>query len=137
MSMAPSLADDSERVGKLVESAQRILVFVDPETREVAIDFPLPRGGELKPTLNDDKKAVLNFSKATQEQKAHHVFWSNGMSNQLESLIEEGKKGAGLRLTLQWLINMRVRKTFELTQWRYQLVLISDRATWEALRKKT
>jgi hypothetical protein len=134
MTLQSSPPSADERLGDLVGSAQRILVLVDPITRAVEIDFPIPKGGILHATLNKHQKAVIRFDNASQEQKAHHVFWSHGTQDRIDSLKKEGENGAGLRQTLQWLLNLRIQETLQKTGWRYRLVMVTDRQQWESLK---
>jgi hypothetical protein len=116
-----------------LDASRTIVLYADPDTREVEIHFPTPEGGILTPepvsTPDGRKEAVLRIQRANQEQRAHYVFWSNGTEERINSLKKDGR-GAGLRQTLQWLLSMRIKETFERTGWRYVLVTVSNKRRW-------
>lgn len=110
-----------------------IVVFTDPDTRKVEIDFPIPEGGELSTVerVSSDGRLshVLPFASATREQRAHYVFWSNGARERVNKLIQEGR-GAGLRQTLRWLLEMRVNEAYQRTGYKYALAMTSNADHW-------
>jgi len=112
-----------------------IVVFADPITRKVEIEFPTPEGGILEPEMvkmpGGGERAILYFDKATQEQKAHYVFWDNGTQERIRELTANGR-GAGLRQTLKWLLNMRIWEVQQKTGWEYRLEVISRAKTPDA-----
>lgn len=114
-----------------------VVMFADPDTRQVEIDVPIPKDGVLKPVEMSHSGGTysgLRFDKASIEQKAHYVFWSNGTQNRVDKLIGDGGRGAGLRQTLKWLISMRIEETAAKTGWRYRLLAISDKKQWEEIK---
>lgn len=115
----------------------KIILFADPDTREVHIDFPEPEDGipELQSPLPRESQHRLVWSAMNVEQRAHTVFWSNGTQERINGLIKDGR-GAGLRQTLKWLFGMRIEETRQKTGFQYELILVSDRERWERLRRK-
>ena len=115
-----------------------IAVFADPVTREVVIDFPAPDAGvlaiEQKQAPDGTSYHVLPLHNATVEQRAHHVFWSNGTQERIDELVKNGR-GAGLRQTLRWLLEMRITAAARATGHRYKLLVIVDRAAWERYKR--
>lgn len=118
-----------------LDFSRLIVFYADPESREVAYDFPEPEGGPLKhaqiPGTND---FVLDFRNATVEQLAHHHFWANDAAGRIHDLIANGR-GAGLRQTLRWLVTMRMKEAYEKTGWVYHLAFLRQKEDWEMYRR--
>ena len=109
---------------------RQIVVFVDQQTREVLMHFPIPKDGIVELSAPLPGESCARLPHMNQEQKAHYVFWSDGTQERINELIKNGK-GAGLRQTLTWLINMRIAETVNKTSWRYHLLVTTDRSKWE------
>ena len=115
-----------------------IAVFADPDTREVVIDFPVPDGGMLKVEQRQAPDGTsyhtLPLGNANVEQRAHHIFWSNGTQERIDELVKNGQ-GAGLRQTLRWLLDMRIGVVARATGYKYTLRMIVDRTSWERYKR--
>ena len=114
----------------------KIVIYADPDTREVQIHVPVPSGGPIKPEnpIQEGKQAILSFKNRTSEQLAHYVFWADGTSERISTLTRNGR-GAGLRQTLKYLILMRISEAFKKTGFQYELVVIWKKEEWEQFQK--
>ena len=114
----------------------RIVIYADPDTREVEIHVPVPVGGPIKPQrpVQEGKQAVLSFKDRTPEQLAHYIFWSDGTNERIRTLTRNGR-GAGLRQTLKYLILMRIAEAHKKTGFKYELEVIWQKEEWEKFQK--
>jgi hypothetical protein len=114
----------------------KIVIYADPDTREVEIDVPVPSGGAIKPEgpVQEGKQATISFVGRSPEQLAHYVFWADGTQSRIQALIRDGR-GAGLRQTLKWLILMRIEEAYKKTGFKYSLEVIWKKEDWEKLQK--
>lgn len=110
-------------------------MFVDPDTYEVAEFFPDPEGGIPTPQEGPEKQGPMILRFRTLEQKAHHIFWSNGTRFRIDAIVLEGKRGAGVRKILRWLLTMRAKVVNDNTGFLYRVVVTSDRSVFEKAKK--
>lgn len=114
----------------------KIVIYADPDTREVQIDVPVPEGGPIKPQspIQEGKQAVLSFKGRSPEQLAHYVFWADGTNERIHTLTRNGR-GAGLRQTLKYLVLMRILEAHKKTGFKYDLEVIWKKEEWEEFQK--
>lgn len=113
-----------------------IVIYKDPETEAVQLDFPIPLNGirKLEPQIDNLNKYIIPFSKMNQEQKAYYIFWDNGTRERIKGIIEGN--GAGRRSVLKWLVELRIKQVLLKTAFQYKLVVISSQDEWNKIQEK-
>lgn len=114
-----------------------ITLYVDPDTCDTSVVVPPPAGGLIKLVQIIDAGGkihhILRFRDATPEQIAHHIFWAEGTSDRITSIVADAKKGSvGITRTLRWLVEVRIREAYQKTGYLYRLEVVKSLPPKEA-----
>lgn len=110
--------------------SKQITITIDRKANAAKVQVPVPEGGVLKAEDRKDASgkviSVMPFDKATPEQKAYHVFWSQGTKERIDELASPDPMQA--RATLIWLVRLRCMDAEIKTGFKYDDIKVVE--TW-------
>lgn len=114
-----------------------VTIILDRKNKKLLVKVPEPEGGPIKLQERRDAAGksitVLPFDKATVEQKAHYVFWSNGTQERFDAAMENHEDQCDAKALMLWLVKLRIMDVKEKTGFQYQLALQDQ---WPEARAK-